>query len=104
MGQGTFSGSSWFLETKQSVERVKSVENLTKFALLIIVSEGVMSWFCISSLLPLLFNVISDVKKTLASGSFDVIVPGWNKDHKIKSIKFGQLQNWIADISTLKAV
>ena len=88
-GQGTFSGSSWFLETKQSVERVKSVENLTKFALLIIVSEGVMSWFCSSSLLPLFFDVISDVKKTLASGSFDVIVPGWNKVHKIKSIKFG---------------
>ena len=79
LGQGIFSGSSWFLDTKQSVERVKSVENLTKFALLTIVSEGFMSWFCSSSLLSLLFNVTSDVKKTLAPGSFDVIVPGWNK-------------------------
>ena len=78
LGQGIFSGSSWFLETKQSVERVKSVENLTTFALLTTVSEDFMSWFCSSSLLPLLFNVTSDVKKTLASGSFDVIIPGWN--------------------------
>lgn len=88
-GQGTFSGSSWFLETKQSIESVKSVENLTKFPLLIIVSEGVVGRSCSFSPLPLFFNVKSDVKKTLALGSFDVIVPGWNKVHKIKSIEFG---------------
>ena len=88
LGQGTFSGSIWFLETKQSVERVKSVVNLTKFALLIIVSEGVMGWSWSFSALKLFFDahfeVKSDVKKTWASGLFDMIVPGWNKVNKIK--------------------
>ena len=93
LGQGTFSGSSWLLETKLSVEKVKSVVNLTKFALLITVSEGVMGWFWSSSPLKLFFDahfeVKSDVKKTWASGSFDIIVPGWNKVNKIKSKSFG---------------
>ena len=95
LGQGTYNGCSWFFERKQSVESVKSVENLTKFALLIIVSEGVMGWSCNSFARPLFFEVISDVKKTLASGSFDVIVPGWNTVKKVKS--------WIANVSTLES-